>query len=172
MAERHRTGSFRFAVVLETLWNPSGCRSVRRCAGLQVATRPGERVQRGAVSGDAVDRYLGLIADVTTRKEADAHAVRDRDAMTGLRNRLGLVEELDKLLPDNPAFVEYMYDYAIVNQKGLQALGFDKEGASLPGIEIEKDSQGQPTGKLTGNIASFSALFARIAPEARVEKTQ
>ncbi|HTT83828.1 MAG TPA: GGDEF and EAL domain-containing protein [Rhizomicrobium sp.] len=47
--------------------------------------------------GDAVDRYLGLIADVTTRKEADAHATRDRDALTGLRNRLGLVEELDRL---------------------------------------------------------------------------
>jgi predicted amidohydrolase YtcJ len=78
-------------------------------------------------------------------------------------NRAPTVEELDKLLPDNPAFVEYMYDYAIVNHKGLQALGFDKEGASMAGIEIEKDAQGRPTGKLTGNIASFSRLFARIS---------
>ena len=47
--------------------------------------------------GDSVDRYLGLIADVTTRKEADAGAPRDRDTLTGLRNRLGLVEELENL---------------------------------------------------------------------------
>jgi diguanylate cyclase (GGDEF)-like protein/PAS domain S-box-containing protein len=48
-------------------------------------------------AGESVDRYLGLIADVTTRKEADATTPRDRDSLTGLRNRLGLVEELDKL---------------------------------------------------------------------------
>ncbi len=51
-------------------------------------------------AGDLVDRYLGLIADVTTRKEADANASRDRDPLTGLRNRIGLVEELDKLGAD------------------------------------------------------------------------
>lgn len=50
--------------------------------------------------GEAVDRYLGLIADVTTRKETDVNALRDRDSLTGLRNRLGLVEELDKLGED------------------------------------------------------------------------
>ena len=87
-------------------------------------------------------------------------------------NRAPTVGELDKLLPDNPAFVEYMYDYAIVNQKGLQALGFDKEGASMAGIEIEKDAQGRPTGKLTGNIASFSALFARISASGDDERKE
>jgi predicted amidohydrolase YtcJ len=78
-------------------------------------------------------------------------------------NRAPTVDELNKLLPDNPAYVQYMYDYALVNQKGLQALGLDKDGASIPGIDIEKDAQGRPTGKLTGNIASFSGLFARIS---------
>jgi predicted amidohydrolase YtcJ len=77
--------------------------------------------------------------------------------------RAPTVEELNERLPDNPAFVEYMYDYAIVNRRGLQALGLDKENASLPGIEIERNAQSRPTGKLTGNIASFSRLFARIA---------
>jgi diguanylate cyclase (GGDEF)-like protein/PAS domain S-box-containing protein len=48
-------------------------------------------------AGEAVDRYLGLLADVTTRKEADSNTPRDRDQLTGLRNRLGLIEELDKL---------------------------------------------------------------------------
>jgi diguanylate cyclase (GGDEF)-like protein/PAS domain S-box-containing protein len=50
--------------------------------------------------GSGVDRYLGLIADVTTRKEADAQIpLRDRDTLTGLRARAGLVEELERLGP-------------------------------------------------------------------------
>jgi len=66
--------------------------------------------------------------------------------------------------------VQYLYDYAIVNQKGLRALGFDEPGASMPGIRIEKDAQGRPTGKLFGNIASFSALVARITASADDEE--
>jgi diguanylate cyclase (GGDEF)-like protein/PAS domain S-box-containing protein len=47
---------------------------------------------------DSVDYYLGLLADVTTRKEADAQAApRDRDALTGLRTRIALIEELDRM---------------------------------------------------------------------------
>ena len=82
------------------------------------------------------------------------------------------VHELERLLPDNPAYVQYLYDYALVNRKGLQALGLDKEGASMPGIEIERDASGRPTGKLFGNIASFSALFTRISASSDDERTE
>jgi hypothetical protein len=85
-------------------------------------------------------------------------------------NRAPTVEDLDRILPDNPGYVQYLYDYAIVNQKGLRALGFDQPGASMPGIRIEKDAQGRPTGKLFGNIASFSALVARITASADNEE--
>jgi diguanylate cyclase (GGDEF)-like protein/PAS domain S-box-containing protein len=61
-------------------------------------------------SGNSVDCYLGLIADVTTRKEADATAARDRDPLTGLRNRLGLVDELDKLGDDFASSVLVLLD--------------------------------------------------------------
>jgi predicted amidohydrolase YtcJ len=85
-------------------------------------------------------------------------------------NRAPTVADLDRILPDNPGYVQYLYDYAIVNQKGLRALGFDKPGASMPGIRIEKDAQGRPTGKLVGDIASFSALVARITASADDEQ--
>ncbi|HEX4079218.1 MAG TPA: EAL domain-containing protein [Rhizomicrobium sp.] len=52
-------------------------------------------------NGASVDRYLGLVADVTTRKESDPPPVaRDRDRLTGLRTRLGLVDELERLGTD------------------------------------------------------------------------
>ncbi len=81
-------------------------------------------------------------------------------------NRAPTVADLDRILPDNPGYVQYLYDYAIVNQKGLRTLGFDEPEASMPGIRIEKDAQGRPTGKLFGDIASFSALVARITASA------
>ena len=81
------------------------------------------------------------------------------------------VEELDTAAPDNPVYVQYLYDYALINGKGMQVLGLDKEGASIPGIEIERNGQGRPTGKVLGNIGSFSGLFAKIsAPRAEEAK--
>ncbi|HEX3431992.1 MAG TPA: GGDEF and EAL domain-containing protein [Rhizomicrobium sp.] len=48
--------------------------------------------------GAAVERYFGLIADVTARKEADAHIPRrGRDSLTGLRTRMSLIEDLEGL---------------------------------------------------------------------------
>jgi predicted amidohydrolase YtcJ len=73
-------------------------------------------------------------------------------------------------LPDNPAYIQYLYDYAIVNARGLSALGLDQKDTSIPGIEIERDKEGLPTGKLFGNIGSFSGLFARIAASSDEER--
>jgi diguanylate cyclase (GGDEF)-like protein len=51
--------------------------------------------------GASVDRYLGLVADVSTRKESDPPPIaRDRDRLTGLRTRLGLLDEMERLGPD------------------------------------------------------------------------
>jgi diguanylate cyclase (GGDEF)-like protein/PAS domain S-box-containing protein len=49
--------------------------------------------------GDEADRCLGLMADVTTRKDAEAAAIdrTTRDALTGLGNRVALMEELEQL---------------------------------------------------------------------------
>lgn len=49
--------------------------------------------------GNAANRCLGLIADVTTRKESEAAALKRTmfDPLTGLGNRVALMEELDRL---------------------------------------------------------------------------
>jgi len=62
--------------------------------------------------GAGVERFLGLIADVTTRKETDiSEGVRgERDALTGLRNRTGLVEQLEELAGDITAVTLALLD--------------------------------------------------------------
>jgi predicted amidohydrolase YtcJ len=87
-------------------------------------------------------------------------------------NRAPTFDDLTAALPDNPAYVQYLYDYAVVNARGIAALGLDKRDASIPGIEIERETDGRPTGKLFGNIGSFSGLFARIAASDDEERKQ
>jgi len=62
--------------------------------------------------GEQADRCLGLMADITTRKEAEA-AVIDRtlrDGLTGLGNRVALMEELDRLGHRSPGVVFAIID--------------------------------------------------------------
>jgi predicted amidohydrolase YtcJ len=80
--------------------------------------------------------------------------------------------DLTAAVPDNPAYIQYLYDYAVVNARGVAALGLDLKDAPIPGIEIERGIDGRPTGKLFGNIGSFSALFARIAASGDEERKQ
>jgi len=54
---------------------------------------------RATMLGEAppADRCLGLMADVTTRKESEVAARPTRDALTTLGNRVALMEELERL---------------------------------------------------------------------------
>ncbi len=49
--------------------------------------------------GEAAERCVGLLADVTTRKDAEAEMMDRslRDSLTGLGNRVSLIEELENL---------------------------------------------------------------------------
>lgn len=86
--------------------------------------------------------------------------------------RAPTVEDLDKALPDNPAYVQYLYDYAIVNAAGFAALGLDNPETTPQGITVEKDAAGKPTGKLRGNIGSFSFLMNKITASSDADRRQ
>ncbi|ECM2332960.1 amidohydrolase family protein, partial [Salmonella enterica subsp. enterica serovar Typhimurium] len=40
-------------------------------------------------------------------------------------NRAPTVAELSHALPDHPAYIQYLYDYALVNQRGIDVLGLN-----------------------------------------------
>ena len=75
------------------------------------------------------------------------------------------VAELTAALPDNPAYVQSLYDYALLNAKGIEALGLNRPDLALPhGIEVERDASGQATGKILGNVGSFNVFLNQVAP--------
>lgn len=72
--------------------------------------------------------------------------------------------DLDGATPAHPAYVQYLYDYALLNTRGIEALGLnDTPPRELPGITVERDAQNRATGVLHGGIGPFNALFARLS---------
>jgi predicted amidohydrolase YtcJ len=75
------------------------------------------------------------------------------------------VAELANAVPDHPVYIQYLYDYALLNRKGIAVLRLDEPGVELvPGITVERDAKGRATGKLFGSIGPFNVLFSRITP--------
>ena len=73
-----------------------------------------------------------------------------------VERRLPTLEEINAASPDTPVFVLHLYDRAIVNRAGLNALGYTRETPDPPGGQIQRDKAGNPTGLL---IAKPNALI-------------
>ena len=81
--------------------------------------------------------------------------------------RAPTVADLDRAVPDHPTYVQYLYDYALLNTRGIEALRLDDaHPPEYPGIAVERNAQGQATGKLFGGIGPFNALFAQLSKTA------
>ena len=75
------------------------------------------------------------------------------------------VADLTEAAPETPVYVQYLYDYALVNEAGIEALGLNSSQAPpVPGVTVERDANGQATGRLLGGIGPFNTLVASILP--------
>ncbi|MDD7910920.1 amidohydrolase [Pseudovibrio exalbescens] len=63
--------------------------------------------------------------------------------------RLPTVAELDSVAPNHPVLIHYLYKMTLLNSRAISYFGYDKEGhPTYPGGVIEKDANGDPTGRL------------------------
>lgn len=62
--------------------------------------------------------------------------------------RMPTVEELNKAAPDTPVFVLFLYSGGLLNKAGMEALGIDRDSVAPEGSRYERDSDGNPTGRL------------------------
>ena len=76
-------------------------------------------------------------------------------------------EELDKVVPNNPVFLQASYYEAYLNSRGLQAMGIEDK---TPANDwVVRDNAGHPTGRITE--AGFRGMVGKLpqAPPAAVE---
>src|SRR3954452_294928 len=76
--------------------------------------------------------------------------------------RMPTLEEINAAAPDTPVFVLHLYDRALLNKAAVRAVRFTKDSQEPPGGEIQRDSNGNPTGLI---IAKPNAmiLYATLA---------
>ncbi len=90
--------------------------------------------------------------------------------------RLPTPEELTKAAPHTPVYVQYFYSRAVVNQAGLEAIGFTEHTKLPPGSQLELGPDGKPTGLLIADphpallYKSIAALPA-LSPDEQINST-
>jgi predicted amidohydrolase YtcJ len=76
--------------------------------------------------------------------------------------RMLTLDEINAVAPDTPVFVLHLYDRALLNRAALRAVGYTKDTPEPPGGEIQRDSQGNPTGVLIARPNAM-ILYATLA---------
>jgi predicted amidohydrolase YtcJ len=73
-------------------------------------------------------------------------------------------DDLDRVVPDNPCYVQRLYTEAVLNSAALAACGFVRGAADPPGGELERDAEGNPTGVVRG-LGAFLHCVEAMGPQ-------
>lgn len=84
--------------------------------------------------------------------------------------RLPTLSELNEAAPETPVFVLHLYCQAMLNQAALRAIGYGKDTPNPPGGEIQRDSQGNPTGLLIAK-PNANILYSALARGPKLDLT-
>jgi predicted amidohydrolase YtcJ len=90
-------------------------------------------------------------------------------------NRRPTQAELTAAAPDNPAYVQLGYGWAMLTPKALEKLHISTDADLPPGGKLDRDSDGKPTGGVSGAQNVIIALFDRLptpTPDQQVEGTK
>ncbi|MDX2188211.1 MAG: amidohydrolase [Opitutaceae bacterium] len=91
--------------------------------------------------------------------------------------RMPTLEEINKLAPETPVFILHLYCRALLNRAALRACGYDRNTQVPPGCELQRDSNGEPTGLLIArpNALLLYATLAKgpkLPPEYQLNSTR
>jgi predicted amidohydrolase YtcJ len=75
--------------------------------------------------------------------------------------RLPTLGELNAAAPDTPVMITHLYQSVLLNRAALQAAGYTRDAPGVPGGQIVRDYNGEPTGLLLAAPAA-TLLYAAI----------
>jgi predicted amidohydrolase YtcJ len=75
--------------------------------------------------------------------------------------RLPTIGELNAAAPETPVMITHLYQSALLNRAALQVIGYTKDTPEVPGGQIVRDYNGDPTGLLLA-APTASLLYATI----------
>jgi len=72
------------------------------------------------------------------------------------------VAEVMAAAPDNPVYIQHLYDWLLLNPKALAALNIREDADVTPGGKLERDGSNNPTGIVTGNGNTLGKIFDKL----------
>jgi predicted amidohydrolase YtcJ len=80
--------------------------------------------------------------------------------------------EVAALAPDNPVYIQHLYDWLLLTPKAMDALNIQDDADVTPGGKLERDGDNHPTGVVIGNGNTLGKIFdhlPRPTPEQQVD---
>src|SRR6266852_1935285 len=70
--------------------------------------------------------------------------------------------EVAAVAPDNPVYVQHLYDWLLLTPKAMEALNIRDDADVTPGGKLERDGDNRPTGVVIGNGNTLGKIFDRL----------
>jgi predicted amidohydrolase YtcJ len=70
--------------------------------------------------------------------------------------------EVAAVAPDNPVYIQHLYDWLLLSPKAMEALNIRDDGDVAPGGKLARDSDNKPTGIIDAGGAALGKIFDRL----------
>jgi predicted amidohydrolase YtcJ len=70
--------------------------------------------------------------------------------------------EAAEAAPDNPVYIQHLYDWLLLTPKAMEALQIRDDADVTPGGALERDGNNRPTGVVIGNGNALGKIFDRL----------
>jgi predicted amidohydrolase YtcJ len=70
--------------------------------------------------------------------------------------------EVTEAAPDNPVYIQHLYDWLLLTPKAMEALNIRDDADVTPGGKLERDADNKPSGIVIGNGNTLGKIFDKL----------
>ena len=71
-------------------------------------------------------------------------------------------KEIAEAAPDNPVYIQHLYDWLLLSPKAMEALGIKDDADVAPGGKLERDADNKPTGVIAAGGNALGKIFDKL----------
>ena len=71
-------------------------------------------------------------------------------------------QEIAQAAPDNPVYIQHLYDWALLSPKAMEQLNIHEDSDVAPGGRLERDARNKPTGVIVAGGNALGRIFDKM----------
>src|SRR5690349_20386960 len=71
-------------------------------------------------------------------------------------------QEIAQAAPDNPVYIQHLYDWALLSPKAMEQLNIHEDSDVAPGGKLERDANNKPTGVIVAGGNALGRIFDKM----------